>query len=174
MYVLGLSSLADAAAALLADGTPVAAAEEERFTRVKHQEGSPGQAIAYCLDEAGITLRNVAHIGLFWKPWVVRRKVEQTIKSLVLSRAMFHQRVQTGVSSVSNGYLSMLSLPRRLRRQFGPSDFRFHFLDHHLCHAASAFYVSPFERAAILTMDGTGEDTTTLFARGEGSEISEL
>ena len=174
MYVLGLSTLPDAAAALLADGVPVAAAEEERFTRIKHQDGLPERAVAYCLDEAGISIADVAHVGLFWKPWVLRKKAELTLRSLLQSRAMFGARVQAGVTNVGDGYVGMLRYGARLRRRFGPSDFRFHYLDHHLCHAASAFFVSPFEQAAILTMDGTGEDTTTLFARGEGTRIREL
>src|SRR5919202_848118 len=76
-----------------------------------------------------------------------------------------------GVAQVSDSYLGMFKYPRLLRDHFGRSDFRFHYLEHHQCHAASAFFVSPFERAAILTMDGTGEDTTTLFSLGEGTRI---
>lgn len=172
MYILGLTTLGDAAATLVrGDGEIVAAAEEERFSRRKHHSGFPYQAIQYCLEEAGITIAEVKHIGLYWKPWVLRHKALQAIKSAVISRDMFKARVDRGVAQVGDSYLGMLRYPQRIREHFGASDFRFHFLEHHLCHAASAFYVSPFERAAILTLDGTGEDTTTMFSLGSGTAI---
>lgn len=174
MYILGLTTLGDAAATLICDGEIVAAAEEERFSRIKHHNGFPYQAIQYCLDEAGITMAEVAHVGLYWKPWVLRHKAMQALKSALISRDMFKARVDRGVAQVGDSYLGMLRYPRRLRERFGPSGFRFHFLEHHQCHAASAFYVSPFETAAILTMDGTGEDTTTLFSRGDGIDLTPL
>jgi carbamoyltransferase len=174
MYILGLTTMGNAAAALLCDGEIVAAAEEERFSRVKQHTGFPDRAVAYCLEEAGIDLSAVAHVGHYWKPWVLRHKALQALKSAAISRAMFTARVDRGVSAVSSSYLGMFRYPARLRSTFGPSDFRFHYLDHHLCHAASAFHLSPFERAAILTMDGTGEETTTLLAQGAGTELREL
>ena len=174
MYILGLTTLGDAAATLIRDGEIVAAAEEERFSRRKHHSGFPYDAVQYCLDEAGITMAEVEHVGLYWKPWVLRHKALQALRSAAISRDMFRARVDRGVAQVSESYLGMLRYPRRIRQRFGASDFRFHFLEHHLCHAASAFYVSPFERAAILTMDGTGEDTTTLSSLGEGTRIAPL
>ena len=174
MHILGLASLADAAATLIRDGEPVAAAEEERFSRVKHQGGFPAHAIEYCLREGGIELRDVEHVALFWKPWVIRKKAVQALKSAAVSREMFAARMETGTAHVTESFVGMLRYPRRLRNEFGASDFRFHFLDHHLCHAASAFYVSPFERAAIFTVDGTGEDTTTMLAQGAGTRIRAL
>jgi carbamoyltransferase len=174
MYILGLTTLGDAAATLIRDGEIVAAAEEERFSRRKHHSGFPYNAVQYCLEEAGITMADVEHVGLYWKPWVLRHKAVQALKSALISRDMFRARVDRGVTQVSDSYLGMLRYPRLLRARYGPSGFKFHFLEHHLCHAASAFYVSPFERAAILTMDGTGEDTTTLFSRGEGTRIRPL
>lgn len=174
MYILGLTTLGDSAASLIRDGEIVAAAEEERFSRVKHHSGFPYMATQYCLDEAGIKIGDVEHVALYWKPWVLRHKAMQALKSAVISRDMFKARVDRGVKQVGDSYLGMLAHPRRIRKHFGPSDFRFHFLEHHQCHAASAFFVSPFERAAILTMDGTGEDTTTMFSRGEGRRIRPL
>lgn len=166
--------MGNAAAALLRDGEIVAAVEEERFSRVKQHIGFPDQAVAYCLQEAGIQLADVSHVGLYWKPWVLRHKAVQAVRSATISRDMFKARVDRGVAQVSDSYLGMFRYPARLRSTFGASDFRFHYLDHHLCHAASSFYLSPFERSAILTMDGTGEATTTLLASGEGSAIREL
>src|ERR1043165_2543945 len=154
MYILGLTTLGDSAATLLSDGEIVAAAEEERFSRRKHHSGFPYQAMQYCLDEAGNTIKDVAHIGLYWKPWVLRHKALQAIKSGLISRDMFRARVDRGVTQVSESYFGMFRHAGRLRKHFGPSGFRFHYLEHHQCHAASAFFVSPFERAAILTMDG--------------------
>ncbi|MDQ3817338.1 MAG: carbamoyltransferase [Acidobacteriota bacterium] len=174
MYILGLTTLGDAAATLICDGEIVAAAEEERFSRIKHHSGFPYQAIQYCLEQAGITMADVAHVGLYWKPWVLRHKAMQALKSAAVSRDMFKARVDRGVAQVSESYLGMFNYPRRLRQHFGKSKFRFHFLEHHLCHAASAFYVSPFRTAAILTMDGTGEDTTTLFSHGSDTRIKPL
>src|SRR5262245_30189701 len=171
MYTLGLTTLGDAAASLVCDGKLVAAAEEERFSRVKHHSGFPYNALQFCLDRAGIKIGDVEHVSLYWKPWILGRKAAQALKSLVISRDMFRARVDRGVAQVSESYLGMLKYPRMIRRRYGPSDFRFRYLEHHLCHAASAFLVSPFESAAILTLDGTGEATTTLFSHGQGTRI---
>ena len=173
-YILGLTTLGDAAATLLCDGEIVAAVEEERFSRRKHHVGFPFNAVDYCLREAGISLDRVDHVSLYWKPWILRHKAWQAVKSLLISPAMFRARVDRGVSQVSQSYLGMLRYPRLLHDRFGPGDFRFHYLEHHPCHAASAFYVSPFERAAILTMDGTGEATTTMLAVGDGTRLTPL
>ncbi|MDQ4131274.1 MAG: carbamoyltransferase, partial [Actinomycetota bacterium] len=174
MYILGLTTLGDSAATLLADGEVVAAVEEERFSRRKHHSGFPFQAVEYCLAEAGIKIGDVDHVSLYWKPWVLAHKGFQALRSLLVSKAMFDARVDRGVGEVGQSYLGMLRYPKLLRDHFGPSDFRFHFLDHHLCHAASAFLVSPFDRAAVLTMDGTGEATTTLSSVGSGTELTPL
>jgi carbamoyltransferase len=174
VYVLGLTTLGDAAATIIRDGQLIAAVEEERFSRIKHHSSFPYRAVQCCLDEAGITLADVEHVALYWKPWVLRHKALQAFKAAAISREMFKARVDRGVTQVSESYLGMFAYPRRLRKHFGPSRFRFHYLEHHLCHAASAFFVSPFERAAILTMDGTGEDTTTLFSLGVGTKITPL
>ncbi len=174
MYVLGLTTLGDSAATLLKDGAIVAAAEEERFSRKKHHSGFPFHAMQYCLEEAGITISEVSHIGLYWKPWVLRHKAFQALRSGFISRDRFRARVDRGVAQIGDSYLGMLAYPHRIRKHFGPSKFQFHFLEHHLCHAASAFFVSPFEETAILTWDGTGEDTTTLFSEGRDKEIRVL
>lgn len=174
MYILGLTTLGDAAASLICDGQIVAAAEEERFSRVKHHSGFPYLAIQYCLDEAGITMADVSHVALYWKPWILRHKAMQAIKAAAISTDMFRARVDRGVEQVSKSYLGMFRYPAEIRRHFGPSNFKFHYYEHHVSHAASAFYLSPFESAAILTMDGTGEETTTMFSRGEGANLKPL
>jgi carbamoyltransferase len=174
MYVLGLTTLGDAAASLICDGEIVAAAEEERFSRVKHHSGFPYLAIQYCLDQAGITIADVGHVALYWKPWILRHKAMQALKAATISTDMFRARVDRGVEQVSKSYLGMLRYPSQIRSHFGPSNFKFHYYEHHLCHAASAFYLSPFESAAVLTMDGTGEETTTMFSRGDGVNLKAL
>jgi carbamoyltransferase len=174
MYILGLTTLGDSAATLIRDGEIVAAAEEERFSRKKHHSGFPYNAVQYCLEEAGIKIADVAHVGLYWKPWVLRHKAMQALKTGLISPAMFKARVDRGVSQVGESYLGMLRHPSLIRKHFGPGNFRFHFLEHHQCHAASAFFVSGFDRAAIMTWDGTGEDTTTLFSQGEDIRLKVL
>lgn len=174
MYILGLTTLGDSAASLIKDGELVAAVEEERFSRVKHHSGFPYRAIEFCLEQAGVTLKDVAHVGHYWKPWILRHKAMQAARSALISREMFKARADRGIAQVSDSYLGMFKHPTRLREHFGPSDFKFHYLEHHQTHAASAFFVSPFDSAAILTWDGTGEDTTTLFSRGKAHKIDIL
>jgi carbamoyltransferase len=174
VYILGLTTLGDSAATLIEDGKIIAAAEEERFSRRKHHSGFPYHAVQYCLEEARIKIADVAHVGLYWKPWILRHKAMQALKSAAISPDMFRARADRGVGQVTGSYLGMLKHPRLIRKHFGPGNFRFHFLEHHQCHAASAFFVSGFERAAILTWDGTGEDTTTLFTQGNDTQIKVL
>lgn len=174
MYILGLTTLGDSAATIIKDGELIAAAEEERFSRIKHHSGFPYKAIQYCLDEASITLKDVAHVGHYWKPWILRHKAMQALKAAFISRDMFRARADRGVVQVSDSYLGMFKHPQRLRDHFGESSFKFHYLEHHQTHAASAFFVSPFDSAAILTWDGTGEDTSTLFSHGKGNKLKVL
>jgi len=174
VYILGLTTMGDAAATLICDGQVVAAVEEERFSRRKHHTGFPYQAIDYCLSEAGIKLADVEHVSLYWKPWILRHKATQAARSLLISPAMFKARVDRGVAQVSQSYLGMFRYPGLLRDRFGPSDFKFHYIEHHVSHAASSFLVSPFETSAILTMDGTGEATTTMMSLGTGTDVRPL
>ena len=174
MYILGLTTLGDSAAALIKDGELIAAVEEERFSRKKHHSGFPYNAVRFCLDHAGIELKDVEHVGHYWKPWILRHKAMQAAKAALISRDMFKARADRGVAQVSESYLGMFKHPKRLRAHFGPSNFRFHYIEHHASHAASAFFVSPFESAAVLTWDGTGEDTTTMFSRGRGNKLEVL
>ncbi len=174
MYILGLTTMGDSAASLICDGKLVAAAEEERFSRVKHHSGFPYNAVQFCLDQAGVRIGDVEHVSHYWKPWILGRKAMQAVRLLPVSLPMFRARIDRGVAQISGSYLGMLKLPWLIRRRYGPSDFRFRYLEHHICHAASAFLVSPFESAAIFTLDGTGEETTTLFSHGQGTRIQPL
>ena len=165
--ILGISAFYhDSAAALVIDGRIVAAAQEERFTRKKHDHDFPVHALAYCLEEAGLTPEEVRYIAFYEKPL---RKFERLL--------------ETYLAFVPRGFRSFcLAMPlwlkeklymrgaigRHLRRTAGAPVL---FLDHHESHAASAFFPSPFEKAAILTVDAVGEWTTTAWGTGEGNKI---
>ena len=171
-YLLGLCcNIHESSAALVKDGFLIAAAEEERFTRKKHDNRFPVAAIDYCLREAGITMADVSHAGFYWQPWkgLLKRLwwlIRYFPASLQTFRGGKHWRGSVGTLA------SHLAVPFKLRRM----GFRgtFYFVDHHLSHAASTFLVSPHQSAAILTVDLCGEDCTTLFAHGTGNRITPL
>ena len=165
--ILGVSAFYhDSAAALLVDGKIVAAAQEERFSRKKHDAGFPTQAIAYCLREAGIAPEQLDYVGFYDKPFL-----------------KFERLLETYLAYAPHGFTSFLQamplwlrqklyLPRELRRGLGGGYARrFVFTEHHESHAASAFFPSPFEEAAILTLDGVGEWTTASYGVGRGNRI---
>ena len=171
-YLLGLCcNIHESSAALVKDGILIAAAEEERFTRKKHDNRFPIEAIDYCLREAGITMGDVSYAGFYWQPWkgLLKRLwwlVRYFPASLQTFRGGKHWRGSVGTLA------SHLAVPFKLRRM----GFRgtFYFVDHHDAHAASTFLVSPHQSAAVLTVDLCGEDCTTLFAHGAGNRIRQL
>jgi carbamoyltransferase len=174
MVVLGLSNMRDAAAAIVRDGSIVAAAEEERFVRVKHVSGLPVQAIRYCLREAGLRLAEVDHIAVPWRHWVVGRRGRLALGAMSRSPTFFRVKGRRSLERIAAEWAELAFLGSRLRRAFGDGAPRPVHLDHHLCHAASAFLVSPFERAAILVVDGASEAHTAMLALGEGNQIRVL
>ena len=174
MIVLGINNMHDAAAAIVVDGSLVAAAEEERFTRIKHQVGFPASAIKYCLEEAGITLKDVDMVGVSWKPWVLGTRIANAVKALAHSTYAFKAKAQRGMGQMGHEWYELFFMRRLLEKEFGGGKFKLRYVDHHLCHAISAFYVSPYERAAILTVDGAGEEATTTFWLGEGQKIKKI
>jgi len=174
MYILGLATMGEAAAALLRDGEIIAAAEEERFSRIKHHIGFPYNALEYVLAEASITMKDVAHVGLYWRPWVLGHRNKTTLAARTRPPNHFITRVVRGREQISGSYFPMVRLPRLLRERYGGGDFEFHYIEHHISHAASTFFCSPFESAAIFSFDGTGEATTTLLAHGQGRRIRKL
>ncbi len=164
MYILGISAFYhDSAAVLLHDGEIVAAAQEERYTRQKHDARFPAQAIDYCLEQAGITADELAHIGFYEKPLAkFDRLLESYLASVPAGFESFREALPLWLGK-------KLFLPREMDQELGLSrEIRYVFCDHHESHAASAFFPSPFEEAAIITMDGVGEWTTA--ALGHGSE----
>ena len=174
MLVLGLSNMRDAAAALVSDGRIVAAAEEERFVRQKHVTALPVQAIRYCLREAGVALRDVEAIAVPWKYWQVGRRAWLALTSMMRSPQLFRVKGTRSLERMSREWMELGRLREALTRRVGVGATKPVFLDHHLCHAASSFLVSPFERSAILVVDGASEADTTLMAVGEGNQITVL
>lgn len=174
MYILGLTTMGEAAAALLRDGQIVACAEEERFSRQKHHIGFPHEAVRYCLREAGIGIDAVDHVAHYWKPWILGHRIGHTLGVALKDYRLFAARAQRGARQMRGHYLPMFWMPAKVRHDFGGGRFRFHYVDHHVAHAASAFLVSPFEESAIFTFDGAGESTTVLFARGRDRKMEVL
>ncbi|MBI5659092.1 MAG: carbamoyltransferase [Nitrosomonadales bacterium] len=172
MRVLGISALYhDSAAALVEDGRIVAAAQEERFTRKKHDASFPRHAVRYCLDEAGAGMGGVDHVVFYDKPFL---KFERLLETYL---AFAPRGIRSFSMSIPLWLREKLFLKDLLLKEFrkldgaGNWNGRLLFSEHHLSHAASAFFPSPFEKAAVLTMDGVGEWATTSAAIGEGNSL---
>jgi len=165
--ILGISAFYhDSAAALLIDGEIVAAAQEERFSRVKHDSGFPKHAVDYCLSEAGLSAADLDHVGFYDKPFL---KFERLLETYVATAPL---GIRSFFKSIPVWLQQKLHLPREMRKALGGNfNKRFVFTEHHESHAASAFYPSPFEEAAILTLDGVGEWATASFGVGRGNKI---
>jgi carbamoyltransferase len=170
MKVLGISAFYhDSAAALVVDGNIVAAAQEERFSRKKYDAAFPRHAAEYCLAEGGITARNLDVVAFYDKPLL---KFDRLLETYL---AFWPRGFRAFLSGLPAWLKQKLYIPRELDRGLaGEYQGRYVFLEHHESHAASAFFPSPFERAAILTLDGVGEWTTGSIARGDGSHIEIL
>jgi carbamoyltransferase len=165
-YILGISCYYhDAAAALIRDGEIIAAAQEERFTRVKHDAGFPSNAARYCLQEAGIAASDLSAVVFYDKPLL---KFERILETAI---AFAPRGLRSFLTATPVWLKEKLWIPSRIRSELD-YDGLLLFADHHESHAASAFFPSPFTRAAILTMDGVGEWTTTSYGKGEGNRIT--
>ena len=172
MRILGVSAFYhDSAAALVEDGEIIAAAQEERFTRKKHDAGFPRNAVAYCLSEAGVTAGDIDHVVFYDKPFL---KFERLLETYVAFAPRGFRSFRMAVPLWLREKLFQKRLLRdELRRQAPEFDWeeRLLFAEHHQSHAASAFYPSPFEEAVVLTMDGVGEWATTSAAVGRGNHL---
>ncbi|WP_170377142.1 carbamoyltransferase family protein [Ruegeria atlantica] len=170
--ILGISAFYhDSAAAIVVDGTLVAAAQEERFTRKKHDAGYPFHAIEYVLGEAGLGLGDVDHIAFYDKPFLKFERLLETYVSYA-PRGLKSFRMAMPVWLREKLFQKDL-LSRELRRhdpEFRPGN-KLMFSEHHFSHAASAFFPSPFEEAVVLTLDGVGEWATTTLAIGRGKDL---
>lgn len=166
MRILGISCYYhDAAAALLVNGQLVAAAEEERFSRIKHDFNFPSSAIQFCLREGGVAASELDYVVFFEKPF---RKLDRILASVLET---YPQSWKVFRESMINWMLDKLWVASTLQSELGIAREKILFSDHHLSHAASAFLCSPFEEAAILTVDGVGEWTTTACGVGRGTQI---
>ena len=166
MYILGISCyFHDAAAALLCDGQLVAAAEEERFTRKKHDYEFPEHAINFCLRTGGIRAADLDYVVFFEKPFVkFERLLLSNMQTFPHSYRVFREAMVTWLSD-------KLWIKHHIQKRLGVPDSKLLFSEHHLSHAASAFFCSPFEEAAILTVDGVGEWATASLGVGKGTDI---
>lgn len=166
--ILGISAFYhDSAAALIIDGEIVAAAQEERFSRIKHDPGFPAKAVEYCLGEAGISPGDLDHVGFYDKPFL---KFERLLETYVATAPF---GIQSFFKSIPVWLQKKLHLPREMKKALGGNyQKRFVFTEHHESHAASAFFPSPFDEAAILTLDGVGEWATASFGTGKGNRIT--
>jgi carbamoyltransferase len=169
MNILGISCyFHDAAAALLRDGQLIAAAEEERFTRKKHDYEFPQHAIASCLRAGGIQAADLDSVVFFEKPFVkFERLLLSSMQTFPRSHRVFREAMITWLGD-------KLWIKHLIQKRLGVPPSRIFFSEHHLSHAASAFFCSPFEEAAILTVDGVGEWTTASIGVGRGTEIKLL
>jgi carbamoyltransferase len=165
--ILGISAFYhDSAAALVRDGRVVAAAQEERFTRKKHDAGFPSRAIAYCLAEAGLAPDELDYVAFYDKPFT---KFERLLETYF---AYAPRGLRSFALAMPLWLREKLHMRRTIRRGLGgPTRAALLFMDHHESHAASAFFPSPFEEAAILTLDGVGEWSTTTYGTGSGNRI---
>src|SRR6266478_6416416 len=173
MKILGVSAFYhDSAAALVEDGRVVAAAPEERFTRKKHDARFPRHAIKYCLEAAGIALDQVDFVAFYDKPFL---KFERLLETYLAFAPRGVRSFSMAIPLWLREKLFQKSLLKRELRAIAPGsnwDGRLLFSEHHLSHAASAFFASPFEEAAVLTMDGVGEWATTSFGLGAGNQLA--
>jgi carbamoyltransferase len=171
MRILGISAFYhDSAAALIDNGRIVAAAQEERFTRRKHDASFPHSAITYCLEEAGVTAETLDHVVFYDKPFL---KFERLLETYIALAPRGFRSFKMSIPLWLREKLFQKSLLRDEFEKFSGSfeKGRLLFCEHHLSHAASAFYPSPFDDAVVLTMDGVGEWATTSAAMGNGNRL---
>ena len=173
MYILGINAYhADSSAAIFKDGIMIAATEEERFRRIKHWAGFPSQAIEFCLKEAGITLDQLDHIAIgrdpkakFWKKIKFAIAHPNIGFSTIISRLKNAQQVSTLEDEFAKHFPSINKETLKTK---------IHQVEHHRAHLGSAFFASPFEEAALLSIDGSGDFTTTMIGIGKGNDIEVL
>ena len=171
-YILGINAYhGDASAVLLADGRIVAAVEEERFNRVKHSAGFPSESIRFCLERAGIRISDVAHIAIARVPTA---HLVNKLTFVLYSRLMFTRQGLDRLRSAEKIRNVKTILGESLDVDESALRMEFHNIEHHVAHMASAFLVSPFREAALLSIDGFGDLCSTMLGRGEGGLIEKV
>ena len=169
--ILGLNAYhADAAACLVSDGTIVAAAEEERFRRVKHWAGLPTQAVGYCLSEAGMTLADVDHIAINRDPRA--NLLRKSVFTLLRRPNLRFVAARLKNAAAVNDPVDLLA--SELGEDAAPLNARRHAIEHHRAHLASAFFVSPFDQATVVSVDGFGDFASCMWARGRGATMERM
>jgi len=172
MITLGLNTHhADSSAAIFVDGVLIAATEEERFTRIKHWAGFPEQAIRFCLQEANVSLEQVDHITMGRDPMAkMNRKVWFVFKNIFKIGKLLKDRWgnRKKITSLSEDFVNAFGISK------SEIDKKLRNIEHHRAHLASAFFASPFEESAIISIDGSGDFTTTMIAKGKGNKIEVL
>lgn len=166
MYILGISCYYhDSAAALIKDGIIIAAAEEERFSRIKHDNAFPSRAIAFCLRKAGIKSGDLAYVVFYEKPFLKFERIFLTAFAYApYSYGFFRE-------SMKEWFFDKLWIKTQIIKELDISQKQLLFSEHHISHAASSFFCSPFEKAALLSVDGVGEWTTTSWGIGNGTKL---
>jgi carbamoyltransferase len=165
MNILGINAYhGNASAAIVCEGRLVAAVEEERFNRVKYAAGFPAQAIRYCLKEAGLELKDIDHVAVPRNPY-----------ARLATKLFYSMRMPSFARERAKVLMKFTGIPEALAQAFDtdPAKIRakFHRVEHHQAHLASAFFVSPFERAALLSADGLGDFASTMWGSGSGSRM---
>jgi carbamoyltransferase len=169
MRILGISCyFHDASAAIIEDGRLIAAAEEERFTRIKHDFNFPSKSIDFCIEAAGIEKSEIDHVVLFEKPF---RKFERLLKTSIWGFPKTHRLFE---QSMRTWLFEKLWVKSQIKDHLGIDSSKIMFSEHHVSHAASAYFCSPFDEAAVITYDGVGEWATSTVAIGRGSELKTL
>lgn len=188
MFTLGINAaFHDSAAAIIKDGVLIAAAEDERFTHIKHGKRPipfsayelPFHAIDYCLQEAGITMKDVDHIAYSFDPALLKHNGKPSAGNIDAPRSVFSEQwnelflsyIQHAPQHLRDGY------PHHLQKRLAGlviQPGKWHFVEHHIAHAASAFYPSPFKEAAVLTLDGRGEMASTSYFKGQGNSLEKI
>jgi len=180
MYILGLATMTDSAAVLMRDGHVVAAAEEERFSRIKHDGGFPYRATQFTLNSGGISIDDVDHIAVYWDPYKLAYRARYMLETMVRDWSLFAERFRRSLNVWSDsrgrdsGWASLFRTKETIYKHFGKLPRTIHFLDHHLCHMASCFFSSSFPESAILIMDGTGEAACTTWGIGRGVGLEKI
>ncbi|MDC0335484.1 carbamoyltransferase [Pseudodesulfovibrio sp.] len=174
MKILGISpEVFIASAVLIEDGEIVVASPEERFDRVKMSNGFPVRSMQYCLDEANCTLEDLDAIAIAWNPGAHLRFPNRRMIESVRWRGEMLAMIPGMLQRMDGGQHEMVGIEQTLHYD-NKCDTQIMFINHHDCHAASTFYLSPFNKAAILTVDGRGERKTSTWSKGEGHTIEEL
>lgn len=171
MYILGINAYhAGASACLIKDGQLIAAAEDERFKRVKYWAGFPVEANRYCLAEAGITVYNLDHVGISRNP---RGHLHKKIL-YALSRRPTIAKIRNRLANAARARDPRKALVEALNLNPSALKAHFHNVEHHRAHMASAFFASPFQEAAILSVDSMGDFVSTMWGVGRGNRIEAL